>query len=95
MSLPHDAGDGVAGTPAGLPDSSADHTSLDVPAAGFNGLDTDFIRVLEDLIDTLIEQGVLRLTDLPAEAQRKLLARKGLRNRLRNSLDLIGQDDVI
>lgn len=28
-------------------------------------LDADFIRVLEDLIDALIANGALRLTDLP------------------------------
>lgn len=67
--------------------------SADVP--DFDGLDNEFIRVLEDVIDTLIDKNVLRLTDLPHEAQRKLLARKGLRCRLRDSLDLLSGDDVI
>ncbi|WP_417069547.1 hypothetical protein [Niveibacterium terrae] len=61
----------------------------------FNALDADFIRVLEDLIDALIAKGVLRVTDLPHEAQRKLAARKGLRNRLKDALDLLGSHDVI
>lgn len=64
-------------------------------APGFDGLDNEFIRVLEDVIDTLIEKNVLRLTDLPHDAQRKLLARKGLRGRLRDGLDLLSGDDVI
>lgn len=61
----------------------------------FSGLDASFIRVMEDLIDVLIEKGVLRLTDLPAEAQRKLLARKDMRRRLNGALDLLGDRDVL
>jgi hypothetical protein len=64
-------------------------------AESFNGLDASFIRVVEDLIDVLIEKGVLRLTDLPSEAQRKLLERKGMRRKLKGALDLLGDRDVI
>lgn len=46
------------------------------PAAGFDQLDADFIRVLEDLIDALIRQRVINITDLPPAAQRKLYSRK-------------------
>ncbi len=53
------------------------------------------IRVIEDVVDVLIDRGLLRLTDLPPEAQRKLLARKGARARLRQGLDLLGPSDVI
>ncbi|MEC5397914.1 hypothetical protein [Uliginosibacterium sp. H1] len=62
---------------------------------GFSDLDADFIRVMEDLIDVLIEKGVLRLTDLPPQAQRKLLARKDKRRRLQGALNLLGGGDVI
>ncbi|MDQ8020617.1 MAG: hypothetical protein REI94_02180 [Moraxellaceae bacterium] len=62
---------------------------------GFSDLDADFIRVMEDLIDVLIEKGLLRLTDLPPQAQRKLLARKDKRRRLRGALNLLGGGDVI
>lgn len=58
-------------------------------------LDIDFIRVLEDLIDALISNGSLRLTDLPEQAIDKLNKRKSLRKRLSNSLDLIEDDDSI
>ena len=59
-------------------------------------LDADFVRVLEDLIDALLDKGVLRVTDLPPEAMAKLHARKSARQRLRNSLDLIeDSDDLI
>lgn len=58
-------------------------------------LDADFIRVLEDLIDALLANGTLRVTDLPPEALAKLNRRKDARARLRDSLDLIDDSDVI
>ncbi|TYC51584.1 hypothetical protein ETQ85_24190 [Zoogloea oleivorans] len=61
----------------------------------FTRLDAELIRVIEDVVDVLIDRGLLRLTDLPAEAQRKLMTRKGARARLRHGLDLLGPDDVI
>jgi hypothetical protein len=60
-------------------------------ADGFARLDADFVRVIEDVIDTLIERHVINITDLPAEAQAKLFARKSFRERAgRNALDLFG-----
>lgn len=41
--------------------------------------DMGLARVLEDLIDLLIDKNVFRFTDLPEAAQRKLLSRRGLR----------------
>lgn len=65
----------------------------------FSSLDADFVRVIEDLIDTLLAKNILNITDLPAEAQAKLFARKSFRDRAsRNSLNLFapcGSDDVI
>lgn len=58
-------------------------------------LDTDFIRVLEDLIDALLANGTLRLTDLPPNALKKLSQRKLARERLRTSLDLVDDDDAM
>ncbi len=51
----------------------------------FNRLDADFVRVLEDVIDTLIVKNVLNITDLPEQAQAKLLARKSFRERVSKS----------
>jgi len=59
----------------------------------FSTLDVAFIRVLEDLIETLIEKGVLRLTDFPQAVQEKLSARKGLRRFLNEDLDLLDDDE--
>ncbi|HUG56861.1 MAG TPA: hypothetical protein VL002_01335 [Candidimonas sp.] len=58
-----------------------------------SALDAEFIRVLEDLIDALLANGTLRLTDLPSEALAKLNRRKHARQRLRDSLDLIQDED--
>jgi hypothetical protein len=52
------------------------------PQAEFRQLDADLVRVLEDLVDVLISRQVIRVTDLPAEAQEKLFARKSFRERL-------------
>ncbi len=57
------------------------------------GLDIELVRVLEDLVDTLIQKNILRITDLPDHAQRKLMARKGVRTKLNNSLSLLGGSD--
>jgi hypothetical protein len=66
---------------------------------GYSKLDADFVRVLEDVIDTLIVKNILNITDLPPEAQAKLFARKGFRERQsQSSLHLFspsGTNDVI
>ena len=61
----------------------------------FDAADADFVRVLEDLIDTLILKNVIHHTDLPVAAQKKLLVRKGLRTRIHCALNLLGNDDRI
>lgn len=49
------------------------------PGEGFERLDAGFVRVIEDLVDLLIERHLLILTDLPPAAQEKWLLRKQLR----------------
>jgi len=48
--------------------------------------DTEFIRVLEDVIDLLIDRDLLQFTELPAPAQQKLLSRRQIRERLESKL---------
>jgi hypothetical protein len=60
--------------------------------SGFSTSDAQFVRVLEDLIDTLIEKGVIRHTDLPGAAQQKLLSRKGMRHSLKGALNPLVDD---
>lgn len=51
--------------------------------------DLRLVRVLEDLIDLLIERDVIRFTDLPLPAQEKLMERRSIRQTL-GALDLLG-----
>jgi hypothetical protein len=58
----------------------------------FTRLDADFVRVIEDVIDTLIVKNVINITELPEQAQAKLFARKSFRERVsQSSLRLFGQ----
>jgi hypothetical protein len=60
---------------------------------GFARLDADFVRVIEDVIDTLIARNVINITDLPDQAQAKLFARKSFRERAgRNALKLFDDE---
>ncbi len=64
----------------------------------FSELDAGFVRVIEDLVDVLLAKNILNITDLPQEAQAKLFARKGFRDRISsNALQLFDTDssDVI
>lgn len=56
--------------------------------------DLDMIRVLEDLIDVLIQKGVVRITDLPEAAQIKLLGRSKARDALGGLQSLINDDET-
>ena len=58
--------------------------------------DQDLVRVLEDLINLLIEKRIIRFTDLPDHAQQKLLGRRRARERLSGSESpVIDADDII
>lgn len=54
--------------------------------------DAGLARVLEDLIDVLINRGLIQFTDLPPAAQTKLLERRQTRASLANRLELLADD---
>lgn len=54
--------------------------------------DMRLVRVLEDLIDLLIDRDVIRFTDLPLPVQEKLMERRSLRQTL-GALNLLGGTD--
>lgn len=56
------------------------------------GSDLRLVRVVEDLVELLVDKGVILFTELPAEAQRKVLQRQDLRSRRSQALDLLGDD---
>ena len=57
--------------------------------------DTHVVRVLEDLIDLLIEKNIIMLTELPARAQIKLSRRQKARESLQQDSPLIADEDRI
>lgn len=78
---------------------SAEHPEVQTFLGGtgseFGRLDADFVRVIEDVIDTLITRNVINITDLPDQAQAKLFARKSYRERSgRNALRLFEDGSV-
>lgn len=54
--------------------------------------DLAFVRVLEDVINVLMEKSVISFTDLPEPAQQKLMERQSMRQRL-NSVGLMSESD--
>lgn len=64
-------------------------------ARAMTDLDDGFIRVLEDLIDVLLSNGTLRLTDLPPQALEKLERRRAVRQQMRDTHSLINDDEEL
>jgi len=60
--------------------------------AYFQATDLAFVRVLEDVIELLMDKGVISFTELPEAAQEKVMERQSLRRRL-SGLSLVGSDD--
>jgi len=58
--------------------------------------DYELVRVLEDLIELLVEKNVVLFTELPFAAQHKLVQRRRARQNLReeNSL-MVDEDDIL
>lgn len=69
-----------------------DSPILEDPRASLEYTDQGLIRVLEDLIDTLLAKDVIRFTDLPLPAQNRLLQRRSLRNSLNSNANLLDDD---
>ncbi len=66
----------------------------DTSSGRFDQLDADFVRVLEDVIDTLVVKNILNVTDLPDQAQAKLFARKSFREHAsKSSLQLLAPSE--
>lgn len=84
---------------------SGDELSLDHPdvrqflEAAKNQLqtsDAETIRVIEDLVDTLIQKKMILLTDLPEAAQQKLMQRQHMRSGLTIMGNLmVDEEDIL
>lgn len=66
--------------------------SLDTDAEWVQS-DLGLARVMEDLIQVLIDKKVIMFTDFPAGAQEKLRARRGLRREFSVVEELFGEQD--
>ncbi len=55
--------------------------------------DLALARVIEDLIEVLIDKKLIMFTDFPEGAQKKLLSRRGLRKEFDLVEDLFGEGD--
>ena len=56
--------------------------------------DQAMARVLEDVINLLVEQGTIRFTDLPNPAQHKLLSRRELRDQHQGAYLLSDEENL-
>lgn len=67
-------------------------TGVGSEASILEATDQDLIRVLEDVVDLLIAKGLLLFTELPVDAQQKIMRRQQMRSRVGNLQDLISDD---
>lgn len=70
----------------------------DLPHNMLATLDRAMIRVLEDLVDVLIDKQIISLGDLPEQARTKVIARKQFRSTLpgaQNARRPSGMDDIV
>jgi hypothetical protein len=60
-----------------------------------NQLDMDMVRVIEDVIDVMIDKDLIRFTDLPEPVQNKLIFKRSIRNAMGPGISLIEDEDVL
>jgi hypothetical protein len=61
-------------------------------ASSLDATDQDLVRVLEDVVDLLIAKGLILFTELPVDAQQKIMRRQKMRSAIGSTLDLISDD---
>jgi hypothetical protein len=57
--------------------------------------DIGLIRVIEDLVDALIDKNIIMFTDLPVSAREKILFRKSIREKLSNPVGIVNPAEDI
>jgi hypothetical protein len=81
--------EGLEDVPPNSPELLDFMTRMGLEHSTLQQSDMRLVRVLEDLIDLLIDRDVIRFTDLPLPAQEKLMERRSMRQSL-GALDLLG-----
>lgn len=61
----------------------------------FQSSDLEFIRVLDDVIDLLISKNIILFTELPEVVQEKYTQRTQMRERRRESLHLLEDEEFL
>jgi len=61
----------------------------------FQDSDLEFIRVLDDVIDLLIAKNLILFTELPPVVQEKYTQRTQMRERRRESLNLLEDEEIL
>lgn len=92
MSVQNALAEGWEAVPAADPGVEEFVREVSSQANPLSQTDAGLARVLEDLIDVLINRGLIQFTDLPAAAQAKLLERRQTRASLANRLELLPDD---
>jgi len=72
-----------------------DRTTINEARTTLSTSDADLIRVLEDLVNTLIDNKVILFTDLPLAAREKLANREKVRGHLSSLENLMNEDQGI
>ncbi len=67
--------------------------SADDAKAVLSTSDYSLIRVIEDVVNTLIDKNLIRFTDLPLAAQEKLSNREKVRGHINHLDNLIADDE--
>lgn len=57
--------------------------------------DAGMVRVIEDLVDILIKKKIILFTDLPEQAQEKILSRKNVREQLSDVSIMVNDDQIL
>ena len=60
-----------------------------------NESDTKLARVVEDLIELLVDKNLIMLTELPEAAQLKLVSRRRVRNAMQGDVHLMVEEEDI
>ncbi|WP_040727167.1 hypothetical protein [Thiomicrorhabdus sp. Kp2] len=68
--------------------------SEEIIQAVLNRLDLDMVRIIEDVIDILIDKNIMLFTDLPDAVQNKILFKKNIRN-LSSGNSIIEEEELI
>lgn len=87
-SLPDDHPDLAAFFGGIVPQSSGGQAARELSES-----DVSLIRVIEDIIDVLIDKNLLMFTDLPPAAREKIMQRKSTREQLSGAASLLDQED--